>query len=147
MNKKCIQQQEKGEKQSIIAREEETQITEKRKIGRPTKYRKEMEEEVIEYGKKGYTMEMVAAALGINKDTLYVWIEEKPNFSDAIARMKGFQCAYWDNWGMQNMQSRDFNSRLFELYRCNMHGWQNKAKIEHSGEVSLSLSALTEGAN
>ena len=56
------------------------------------------------------------------------------------------QEAYWDTLGHENINSRQFNSRVFELYRSNMHGWGTKQVLDGNLNVTgtLSLSAMAE---
>lgn len=54
--------------------------------GRPTKYRPEYCDTVVELGIQGMTKAEMALKLDITKDTLYRWIKEHPEFSDAMKR-------------------------------------------------------------
>lgn len=72
----------------------------KRKGGRPTKYDPSwMLETVIEAGRLGATKEKMAALIGISKDTLYNWIEDNPEFSDAIKEAEMLSQVWWENAG------------------------------------------------
>ncbi len=72
----------------------------KRKGGRPTKYDPSwMLDAIIEAGRLGATKEKMAAMIGISKDTLYRWIEEDPEFSDAIKEGELLSQVWWENAG------------------------------------------------
>lgn len=55
----------------------------KSKRGRPTKYRPEFCELLIAHMKKIRSYESFGAVIGVNRDTLYEWEKEHPEFSDA----------------------------------------------------------------
>lgn len=70
------------------------------KLGRPTKYRPEFCEKVIEIMKEGATVVEVCAALGIVKDTFYSWCNPEntdfqPAFADAVKEARILSQAWW----------------------------------------------------
>ena len=52
--------------------------------GRPTDYREEYCERVIEYGKEGLLPVSMASRLCVTKETLHQWARVHPTFSDAF---------------------------------------------------------------
>ena len=71
----------------------------KRKIGRPTKYRPEYCERIIEHLKQGLTFESFAASIpdnGVNIDTIHEWAKKHPEFAEAKKRGAALTHAYWD---------------------------------------------------
>jgi hypothetical protein len=46
---------------------------------------------------QGYSVTATAAYLGVCKDTLYRWVKEKPEFSDAISRGYALGLQYFEN--------------------------------------------------
>lgn len=61
-------------------------MPEKKKVGRPTKYRPEMNDIALEMFSKGFSIRSVAAELGVCYDTIFHWRKEIPEFSDTIER-------------------------------------------------------------
>mgnify|MGYP000867944231 CR=1 FL=1 len=51
--------------------------------GRPTKYSQEMHDRYCAMAEQGATESEIAAALGVNTDTLYEWASKHPIFSEA----------------------------------------------------------------
>ena len=51
-------------------------------MGRPTKYREEMPDEIRAMGPM--TVTKLALALGVAIDTMYAWMNKYPDFSDAV---------------------------------------------------------------
>src|SRR5690242_11531333 len=82
-----------------------------RKIGRPTNYRPEYCERVIELGNKGYSVAMLIADIGAgSRQTISQWVKAHPDFSDAMARARDLALAWWERTGLENTGNRDFNS-------------------------------------
>jgi len=54
------------------------------KRGRPTKYSPKFCQAVIDYGEDGLSLTQIAAKLDVTRQTLYTWIEQHPDFLDAI---------------------------------------------------------------
>ena len=61
---------------------------EKRGRGRPTLYRPEMCDRLIEMGRQGYTVVEMAVDLEITKSSLYKYVEDHEEFSDAFTRAR-----------------------------------------------------------
>ena len=67
----------------------------KPKLGRPTKYRPEMCERVLELGQLGKTREQIAADLKIGWKTLHRWEGLHPAFRHALKEARARSLAYW----------------------------------------------------
>lgn len=92
-------------------------------------------EQVVEYGKDGYSRAEIAAGLEITRDTLYRWQHEHPEFSDAISRASDLSLAWWERNGRTNLTNKDFNHGL---YRQCMSGRfpaePYRERVEHTGK-------------
>lgn len=53
-------------------------------LGRPSSYDPVYCDAVVKYGKAGLTYTAIAVKLGISRDTLYRWMDDFPDFSDAL---------------------------------------------------------------
>ena len=62
--------------------------------GRPTKYKPEFCEQIIELGKQGKLPVQVAVAFGVSKSTLHNWLDQFPEFLDAFTEYKAI-CEDW----------------------------------------------------
>lgn len=70
--------------------------------GRPTKFKDEMCDQLVEVMAEGASKTAVAAHLGIHKDTLYEWANPdseyfKQNFSDALKEGMVKAQLWWEN--------------------------------------------------
>lgn len=56
------------------------------RVGRPSKYRPEYNDKLVEHMKRGLSFESFGADVGVSKDTLYNWLKRHAAFSDARKR-------------------------------------------------------------
>lgn len=109
----------------------------KPKIGRPTKYRPEMCNRVIDLMAQGTSLFEVAADLGISEDTLYRWKKERSSFSEAIKRGGLLSRAWWERKGRVNLENKDFSSTLWYMNMKNRFGWADK--IEQKQDTTIKI--------
>ncbi|AIK95923.1 transposase [Candidatus Odyssella acanthamoebae] len=115
--------------------------------GRPSKYKPEFCIRAVDLMRQGYTKTSVAAELDISKDTLYEWVKEYPEFSDAIARGEIFAQAHLEKLGLMGMNDPKFNARVWEFWmknRCR-DDWNNTQ--DHNVKVTLTDADVIERAN
>jgi len=87
----------------------------KRPVGRPSGYRPEYCERVIEMGKKGYSPVQIAAELGItHRNTLDDWAEVHPEFSDAFTHARTQAQAWWERRGVEGLDAERFNALVWK---------------------------------
>jgi len=85
----------------------------KRPVGRPSKYRPEFCDRVIELGKQGYSYAEIAAELEIDKASLFDWAKAHEEFSTALRAAKTYEQAWFEREARSNMKNRDFNANLW----------------------------------
>jgi hypothetical protein len=66
-------------------------------MGRPTKYRPEFCDTVVELGALGKSKAQIAAALGCSRMSIDEWCSVHPEFSDAIAHARDLALAWWED--------------------------------------------------
>lgn len=103
--------------------------------GRPTKYKPEYCQAIIEYFKDPEVQplplfEDYAIKLDVSKSTLYKWGEDHKEFSDSLKRCKEIQEARWVNGALQNK----FNVPFAIFMGKNCFGWTDKAETTHRVE-------------
>ncbi len=81
--------------------------------GRPTDYREEYCDLVIEWGKLGKSKSWMAAKLDVCHQTLLRWEAAHPAFCEAMARAEAQAQAHWEDLGHENIKLRDFNSSVW----------------------------------
>ncbi len=131
------------------------------KGGRPTKYKPEYCQQIIDYFsvqpqqtvyKKEYfkdgtiksevpitlpaqfpTFQGFAQEIGVNTSTLYEWVNEYKEFSESFTRAKEIQEKIWLINSMGNL----YNSQFAQFFGKNCLGYKDKTEIEHTGEPGL----------
>lgn len=119
----------------------------KEPFGRPTKYRPEFCQDLIDHMSKGYSYETFGAALydkygkefGVHKDTLYEWEKEHSDFSDAkkVAFMKCQQ--EWEELGIKGTQGSfiAFSGSTWIFNMKNRFKWRDRSDIELNGALEV----------
>ena len=82
-------------------------------FGRPTKYRPEMCEQVIEWGRLGKSREWMCAKLDIGTSTLAVWEQQHEAFREALSRAEMHAQAHWEDLGHDNILMPVFQSSVW----------------------------------
>jgi len=109
------------------------------KVGRPTKYKPEMCETVVELMKEGASQEEVIGSLDISKDTYYRWKEENKEFSDSIKRGISLSRAWWEKEGRISLRDREFNYTGWYMNMKNRFKWADKQEVKSSGQLSFEV--------
>jgi len=85
----------------------------KPKIGRPTDYKPEYCDRVVEMGKKGLSMVQMAAKLGQARNTLDAWGKKHGPFMDALTRARTEAQNWWETEGMNSLNKDKFQSSVW----------------------------------
>ncbi len=82
-------------------------------VGRPTLYRPEYCERVIELGREGKSPAQIAADLDVARATLGLWAEAHPEFMTALTRANDLSQAWFENKGQEGLEKPGFNANLW----------------------------------
>ncbi len=84
------------------------------KMGRPTKYKPEFCEMVIQHMKKGLSFESFAGKIEVSVETIYEWARSNDKFSEA-KRLARAQCQlFWEEMGIAGTaDSKDFSASMW----------------------------------
>lgn len=108
-----------------------------KKRGRPTKYKKEFCEKLIEHMSQGYSFESFAAVIDVDEETLRTWVGLHPDFLGAkgIAFTKSRQV--WEKIliGGTTGKIKNYNatSAIFALKNRFPKEWRDRREIEIEG--------------
>lgn len=86
----------------------------KRPVGRPSKYKPEYCERVIELAKEGCGWADYAAEFEIDRPTLYDWRDQHEEFSTALSRAKVLEQQWWERAGRTGMMADKFNALVWK---------------------------------
>lgn len=110
--------------------------------GRPTDYKPEYCQMLIDHMAEGFSFESFAAVVKVNRDTLYNWVAIHPDFSDA--KKSGFDESRltWEKIGRDIAKKGEGNATAFIFNMKNRfrEDWNDKQTIEHQGaKVNVSI--------
>ena len=123
------------------------------KRGRKTKYDEDMPHKVRELAGKGLLDYEIFQSLGIGRDTFYLWLREKPEFSDAYKKGKEDATDLVENALFKSTQgfmadgkyiAPSQTAQIFWLKNKRPDKWSDKKEVEHSGEVKQTIINVKE---
>jgi hypothetical protein len=113
----------------------------KEPFGRPTKYRPEYCEALVDHMAQGLSFESFAGTIGVCDDTLRYWCDKFPDFSHA--RKLGTQAnrIFWEKLGIQGAtgQLQGFNATSWIFNMKNRFKWTDRldTNTNHSGKIDI----------
>jgi hypothetical protein len=104
-------------------------------MARPSEYKPEYCEQVIEYGKQGKSVAWMAAELGVVKQTLYTWADAHPEFMDAFTRAKLESQRWWEDAGQTGMVAPGFSASVWSRSMAARfpEDWRESKGVELTG--------------
>ncbi len=107
--------------------------------GRPSVYTSEFCERVIEYGSAGKSLTWIAAEIGVSRETIYRWMEEIPEFSDAMTEAQLRSQQWWEDAGQRGMEQTGFNAAIWSRSMAARFpkDWRENKGVELSGGVKV----------
>jgi hypothetical protein len=107
-------------------------------FGRPTEYRPEFCEKLIEHMRFGNSFETFGAKVFAGKQTLYRWLENNEDFRDAKEIGTRLSEQWWERRGKYGLFHPNFKVAAWRLNMANRFGWAEKQITEHKGGIDLS---------
>lgn len=101
-------------------------------MARPTKYKAEYKEILIDLMKQGASIEEICLELDVCKQTLYNWFDEYPEFLDSKKRGEDFSKGWWMREGRKNLKDKDFNYTGWYMNMKNRFGWTDRVASDHT---------------
>ena len=110
-------------------------------FGRPTKYKKEMCQQVVDAMAKGYSKEAACAEIGIWYQTMQERVKSRPDFSVAVKRGEQLSALWWEKVGLAATIGKvpGFSSPTWIFNMKNRQGWADKQDVTLGGHVSTSV--------
>ena len=106
---------------------------------RPTDYRPEFCERVIEYGKQGKSKTWMAAEFDVTKQTLLNWERAHPEFLDAMTRALQFSQMWWEDKGQEALAKPVFQASMWSRSMAARFpdDWREKQDIDLNGKIQV----------
>lgn len=107
-------------------------------VGRPSKYKEEYCQMIIDHMKRGLSIESFAGVVGVHKDTIYEWKEVHPEFSDALKQGEAQSLLFWELLGIDGANGKipNFSASSFIFNMKNRFDWKDKKEIKSETKVT-----------
>ena len=125
--------------------------------GRPTLYKPEYCDMVVEHMAQGASLTSFAASIKTSRSVITVWMNEHPEFLRAAHEGKAACAAWWEENGRRLAKEGGAGASatltVFGLKNMAPDEWRERQQIEHTGKdggpmqnqnVSVDLSKLTD---
>lgn len=108
----------------------------KNPVGRPTKYKPEFCDLVIEVGSIGGWLCEMAEVCDVHRSTMDEWASKHPEFSEALMRAKQKAQAWFERTGREAMFADKFNSSLWQKQMSSRHPDEYTEKRENKTDLT-----------
>ena len=81
--------------------------------GRPTDYKPEYCEAVVEWGKRGKSKAWMCASLSIADNTMRTWCDTYPEFLQAMEISQKHSQLWWEDTGQSGMLSKSIDASIW----------------------------------
>lgn len=105
--------------------------------GRPSEYRPEYCEAVIEYMGQGYSLTAFAGSIRVARDTVYEWVKAHREFSDAVSRARGARVAALETKLLRSRKGAETSASIFALKNADPVEWRDVKHTEHKHSVAV----------
>lgn len=102
--------------------------------GRPSKYDPKFVDQVLPFMAQGYSTTALAGHLGVSRSTLYLWMEQHPEFSDAVKEGMAASAIWWEDCLRNNAIKGEGNatSAIFGLKNRASDDWRDKRDVDYT---------------
>lgn len=106
-------------------------------FGRPTSYRPEYAELLIEATKKdGISLAAFAGVIEVSRDTIYRWIREHTDFSDAASRARSIRQLWWERKIAHARKGAETSASVFALKNMAPEDWRDVRSVDHQHSIA-----------
>lgn len=100
--------------------------------GRPSKYKPEYCEMLLDHMEGGLSFRSFAGAVRVNFDTVYEWAKKHEEFSDAKRQGEALEELFLEKTGRAGMlgKLKGFNPATYIFTRKNKSGWSDKTEVK-----------------
>jgi len=101
-------------------------------FGRPSAYREEYAQLLIEVTRaEGISLTAFAGLIGVSRDTVYEWIKQHADFSDAVNKAKPARLLYLERKLMRSRHGAETVASIFALKNADPLEWRDVRSVDH----------------
>lgn len=112
--------------------------------GRPTSYRPEYCEQVVEAAREGKSLTAFAAEIDVGRQSITDWCAAHEEFSLAVNHAKALAASWYEQQARKVVENGGTGAQatliVFGLKNMGSDDWRDKHEIEHSGGVNITIS-------
>lgn len=108
--------------------------------GRPSLYKPEYCQRVIDMGSQGFSVVEMAANLGVVRITLETqWTKDHPEFSVALKQARELCQAWWEKKGREGMETPGFNAAVWSRSMAARFpkDWTDRKQVDTTATVQI----------
>jgi hypothetical protein len=101
------------------------------RFGRPTLYRPEYCQLVIERMGQGFSLTAFAGTIGVSKNAVYEWIRAHADFGDAVSRARPARTLWLEQKLLRSRKGAETTAAIFALRNADPDEWRDVKHQEH----------------
>jgi hypothetical protein len=115
---------------------------EKHAGGRPSEYKPEYCDLVIEKMAEGLSLAAFAGTLKVSREAIYNWMSVHSEFSDAVSRARSTRLLWWEQKLMRSRKGAETTASIFALRNADPSEWRDVRNVQH--DHSHTIANLTD---
>jgi hypothetical protein len=115
--------------------------------GRPTKYRPEYCDLLVEHMKQGGSLDEFCLEVDVCIQTLCNWFDSHPEFLESKKKGESFSKGWWLKNGRIHLENKDFNYTGWYMNMKNRFGWTDRQAHDHTSKgekMTIPISSWVE---
>jgi hypothetical protein len=109
----------------------------RRPVGRPSEYKPEYCDLVIERMGQGYSLTAFAGSIRVSKDAVYEWIKAHGEFADAVSRARPARLTALETKLLRSRKGAETTAAIFALRNADPEEWRDVKHQEHLHSVKV----------
>lgn len=110
-------------------------------MGRPTKYRPEYCDDIIDYMSQGFSKEAYAGKIRVSKHRIYDWMKKYKAFRHAVKQGEVGCQQHWEEIGHDMALAGQGNAAIWIFNMKNRFGWRDRKDVT-SDDKALKVDPL-----
>jgi hypothetical protein len=105
--------------------------------GRPSEYKSEYCELVIEKMSEGLSLTAFAGVIKVDKQSVYRWMSEYAEFSHAVARARSTRVLHLERKLLSSRKGAETSAAIFGLRNADPSEWRDIRNVQHDHSHTL----------